>query len=194
MNQEEFLAQIVQALEASAIPYMVAGSHGSSYHGQPRATIDVDLVIDPSSEQLASFVALLGDRFYLNSDAARAALQNRSMFNVIASSEGWKADLIIRKDRPFSIEEFRRRQPAMMSGLSVPIASPEDVILTKLEWNKLTPSEQQVRDALSVAVVQGSKLDRAYLRHWGAALGVTGQLEEILRKADELDGRRDSAG
>jgi hypothetical protein len=185
MNQEEFLAQIVQALEASAIPYMVAGSHSSSYHGQPRATIDVDLVIDPSPEQLDSFVALLGDRFYLNPDAARDALQNRSMFNVIASSEGWKADMIIRKDRPFSIEEFRRRQPAMMSGLSIPIASPEDVILTKLEWNKLTPSEQQVRDAFSVAIVQGSKLDRAYLRQWGAALGVTEELEEILREADE---------
>ena len=45
-------------LEAASIPYMVAGSHASSYHGQPRATQDVDLVIDPSPQQFDEFLAL----------------------------------------------------------------------------------------------------------------------------------------
>src|SRR5262249_36296404 len=158
----------------------------SSYHGQPRATNDVDLVIDPTPEQLDRFLTLLGDRYYVSPEGAREALQRRSMFNVIAFDEGWKADLIVRKDRPFSLEEFRRRQLGNLHGCSVPFASAEDVILTKLEWNKITPSERQLKDALHVAAAQWTRLDRAYLRKWAVDLGVTDALEELLRQVEEL--------
>ena len=185
MTQEEFLTRVAHYLDAAGIPFMVAGSIGSSYHGQPRSTNDVDLVIDPTAAQLDHFLALLGDAYYVRPEAARAALQRRSLFNVIDLAEGWKADLIIRKDRPFSVEEFRRRQMATLHGQALPFASPEDVILTKLECNQMTPFERQLRDALNVAVVQGTRLDQAYLRQWAPQLGVAEQLEELLRKAGE---------
>jgi hypothetical protein len=108
------------------------------------------------------------------------------MFNVIDFSGGWKADLIVRKDRPFSIEELRRRQPGLLQGASLPVATPEDVILSKLEWSKITPSERQLRDALHVAVVQWARLDQQYLRRWAPSLGVADQLEELLREAAKL--------
>jgi hypothetical protein len=183
MSQEEFASRLADDLDASGIPFMVAGSHGSSYHGQPRTTHDLDLVIDPTREQLEHFLTLLGDRCYVSRDAALDALQRRSMFNVIDFDEGWKADLIIRKDRPFSVEEFRRRHPGTLLGRSLPIASPEDIILTKLEWNRITPSERQVADALNVVLVQGAKLDQGYLRHWAAVLGIGQDLETLLRTA-----------
>ena len=135
MTQEEFLAEMIRGLQTAGIPYMVAGSHASSYHGHPRATQDVDLVIDPSREQLDEFLGCLGESYYVSLDAAREALHGRSMFNVILFAEGWKADLIIRKDRPFSLEEFRRRQVCTLHGQTLSVASAEDVILTKLEWN-----------------------------------------------------------
>jgi hypothetical protein len=183
MTQEEFLAQLAGSLEAAGIAFMVAGSLGSSSYGQPRATRDADLVIDPTPEQLDRFLALLGPAFYVSPEAAHAALSRRSMFNVIDFADGHKADLIVRKDRPFSIEEFRRRQAGMILGRPVPVASAEDVILTKLEWNKITPSERQVADALQVAVVQRGRLDQAYLWRWAPSLGVAEQLEELLRAA-----------
>ena len=71
-------------------------------------------------------------------------------------------------------------------GLAVPVASPEDTILSKLEWATLEPSERQLRDALGVAALQGDQLDRAYLRKWAKELGVAEQLEEILRQAERL--------
>ena len=188
MSQEEFLAQVARCLETVGIPFMVAGSYGSSYHGQPRATNDVDLVIDPTAEQLDRFVALLGDRFYVSQEAAREALRRRSLFNLIDFTKGWKADLIVRKDRPFSIEEFRRRQTSNIHGYQIPVASAEDVILTKLEWDKLTPSERQLQDALNVAVVQGPRLDQDYLRKWAPSLGVAEKLEELLQKARAFQG------
>jgi hypothetical protein len=186
MNQEDFLAQVARCLETAGIPFMVAGSHGSSYHGQPRATNDIDLVIDPNPEQLDRFLTLLGQAYYASFEAAHEALRRRSMFNIIDFGEGWKADLIIRKDRPFSIEEFQRRQIGTLHGYPLPIATPEDVILTKLEWDKITPSERQVRDAFNVAVVQGARLDQGYLRKWAPALGVAQELEELLRTAEEV--------
>jgi hypothetical protein len=186
MSQEAFLAAVARTLDAAGIPFMVVGSFGSSYHGRPRATHDLDVVIDPTPAQLDDFLKLLGDRYYLSAEAARDALQRRSMFNVIDFDEGWKADLIVRKDRPFSVEEFQRRQPGVLHGCSVPIASAEDVILTKLEWNKITPSERQLSDALSVAAAQGAGLDQAYLRKWAPALGVLETLEELLRQAEQL--------
>jgi hypothetical protein len=188
MTQEEFLAEMTRRLESAGIPYMVAGSHASSFHGQPRATHDVDLVIDPSPEQLDQFLVLFDESYYVSREAAQEALRRRSMFNIILFAEGWKADLIFRKERPFSREEFRRRQASHLHGQTLSIASPEDVILTKLEWNQISPSERQVRDALNVALAQWSKLDMTYLRRWAADLGVADALEETLRQAKELVG------
>lgn len=87
------------------------------------------------------------------------------MFNVIHLETGFKIDLIIRKSRPFSRAEFARRLTAEMAGRPRWFASPEDVILSKLEWSKMGNSERQFLDALNVARVQGRSLDRAYLDH-----------------------------
>lgn len=186
MTQEEFVLAVADRLIRAGIPFMVVGSLASSTHGQPRYTADADLVVDPTAEQLETFLADLGEEFYTSPAGARDALGRRGMFNVLA--EGWKADLIVRKDRPFSIAEFGRRRAVTLSGRELPFASPEDVILSKLEWDRLSPSERQVRDAIQVAVVQGGALDRDHLRRWAADLGVTAKLEELLAEADRVIG------
>jgi hypothetical protein len=189
MSQEDLMLRLAERLDEAGIPFMVAGSHSSSFHSEPRTTKDVDLVIDPTADQLDRFLAGLGDRYYVSLESAREAMAQRSMFNIIDFDTGWKADLIVRKDRPFSIEEFGRRQAHVLYGRPLPIASPEDVILTKLEWDKITPSEQQVRDALNVAVVKWPTLDQVYLRKWAPVLGVGEKLEELLRNAEEQQPR-----
>src|SRR5437899_2207719 len=103
MTQGQFLVQLATELERAGIPFMVAGSHGSSFHGQPRTTNDVDVVIDPTPDQLERFLTQLGERYYFSRASAQEALARRSMFNLIDFDEGWKADLIIRKERPFSL-------------------------------------------------------------------------------------------
>jgi hypothetical protein len=69
-------------------------------------------------------------------------------------------------------------------GHAVPFATPEDIILAKLEWDRITPSERQLRDALNVLRVQGPGIDREHLRRWAPELGVAERLEELLRQAD----------
>ena len=175
----DFLGRLVALLEAAGIPHMVAGSVASSVHGEPRSTQDLDLVVDPTGPALSAFLeALPEDEFYVSEDAARDALRHRRQFNVIDLQTGWKADLILRKDRPFSQTEFERRQPATVLGVQVHLARAEDVLLTKLEWAKKGGgSERQLRDVRGILHADGA-LDEAYLQRWAAALDVVDLLEE----------------
>ena len=186
MGQKDFLARLVTKLENVGIPYMISGSLGSSFHGEPRATNDIDLIISPNAEQLNTFIQSLSEGYYVNPEAVHEAFRNRSAFNVIDHQTGWKADFIIRKDRPFSLEEFGRRIKGNIVGIRVFVISPEDAILSKLEWSKAGESDRQFRDALGVAVVQWETLDKEYLLKWAQELSVETLLENLLRSAEKL--------
>jgi len=173
MTLGELLADIGQRLSAAGIPFMVTGSVASSYHGEPRATRDLDIVIDPSAQALNAFLrALPTDQFYFDFDAAVAALAARSQFNLIEIASGWKVDLMIRRDRPFSVEEFERRQPAELLGGSTFVASAEDLVIAKLERAKAAESERQLRDVAAVLAASGEGLDYGYVERWVSALGL----------------------
>jgi hypothetical protein len=182
-SQNEFLQKLVSLLDAAGISYMLAGSVGSSFHGQPRATKDVDIVIDPTESQLEHFLQSLGKGYYVSFNAARDAFHRKSTFNIIDIENSWKADLIIRRDRPFSKVEFHRRQNVNLMGTTLWVVSPEDVILSKLEWAKDCLSEQQFRDALGVAVAQYNRLDKDYMRKWSIELHLENALEQLLIEA-----------
>jgi hypothetical protein len=188
-GQASFIQQVTAALERCGIPYMLAGSVASSFHGEPRATRDVDIVIDCNAESLHAFVAdVQSAGWYASGEAATTALRTRSTFNVVDTDSGWKADLIIRKSRPFSEEEFRRRQVVDLLGENapaVPVATPEDTILAKLEWHRESGSTQQLRDAAGVAAVAGTSLDRDYLRRWADELGISDLLATAVPDAPE---------
>ena len=186
MSQKDFLARLVMKLENAGIPYMISGSFGSSLHGEPRATNDIDLIIAPTARQLNTFIQSLSEGYYVSSEAAREAFRNRSMFNVIDYQTGWKADFIIRKDRAFSLEEFRRRICTNILGVQVSVVSPEDAILSKLEWSKKSESGLQFRDALGIAVVQWESLDKEYLRKWARELNIDDLLQTLLNNAEKL--------
>ncbi len=179
--EEAALVAVARALNLLAIPYMVTGSVASSYHGRPRSTHDADIVIDPTPDQLDRLVRSLVDAgFYVDLDRARDALRRRLQFNAIETESACKIDLIIRKDRPFSREELGRRQAAELApGVAVPLASPEDTILAKLEWaRKAGGSEKQIEDAAGVLAVN-PRLDRAYVERWARDLGVLDVWREI---------------
>jgi hypothetical protein len=182
------LQTLIKKLDQQGIPYMLSGSYTSSLHGRPRATNDADIIIAPSEENLIAFVKSLGDDYYVNSEAAHDAFKNLAMFNVIDIRNSFKADFIIRKDRPFSREEFQRRQKSNIMNLDVWVVSPEDVILSKLEWARDSESGLQFQDALGVAVVQYDRLDRDYLYKWAKELQVENSLGQLLKQAKEQSG------
>lgn len=183
-DQNAFLERIIKALEHANIPYMISGSIGSSFHGQPRATNDADIVIDPTLSQITAFMEALGPDYYVSKEATQQAIENRSMFNVIDIRFGHKADLIIRKDRPYSQQEFSRRTHANFLGIDVYVLSPEDSILSKLEWSKGRQSQIQFKDALGVLMTQKDNLDFDYLKKWARELGLDDAMDNLLKEID----------
>lgn len=144
----------------------------------------LDIVIHPTKKQIYDLIQLIGDNAYVSTEAAISALEHKGMFNVIDYQTGWKADLIIRKDRAFSITEFARRRKATVFDTEVLIVSPEDSILSKLEWTKKTLSDKQYLDLFSVASIKKDKLDFAYIKKWATELEVVDVLEKLLSDLD----------
>lgn len=134
---EGAIRRALAALQKAGVPYMLTGSFASSFHGAPRTTQDIDIVIAPTLGSLQRLVSEFPeDQYYVSREAALQAYGSESLFNVIDLESGWKIDFIVRKSRPFSVEEFARRREAEVLGTNVTIASAEDVILSKLEWAK----------------------------------------------------------
>lgn len=182
---KDFLQSVVENLQQAGIDYVICGSIAASFYGVERSTQDADIIINPNEEQLTNFLKLLGDAFYVSSDAALEALKRNTMFNIIDVENAWKADLIIRKKTDFHAEEFRRKRKEKLLGKDLYILSPEDTILSKLEWAENSSSEQQFRDALCVAIIQYDHLDRDYLYKWAKELKVESSLERLLKQAKE---------
>jgi len=154
------LEQVGTALDSLEIPWMLAGSAASSTWGEVRSTQDIDIVASRMS-QVSLCRALPAERWYADIDMVIDAARRQSMFNLIELETGWNVDVILRKGREFSRAEFERRRRAVVDGVEVWVASPEDVLLAKLEWAKSTGSERQPRDAAGIVAVQGPALDGA---------------------------------
>ena len=119
MEQADLLRKVLEILESSRITYMLVGSIASGAYGEPRMTQDIDIVIGPAEKQLINFIESLGPDYYVSLEAARDAFTRSSMFNVIDNKYGWKADFIIRKERPFSLEEFDRKGLFKLKDMNV---------------------------------------------------------------------------
>jgi hypothetical protein len=181
------LAGTIARLERASVPYMITGSVASSYHGEPRATRDLDIVIDPDPEGINRLVGELERAgLYVDADTALRALDDRTQFNAIDAATGWKVDFLIRKDRPFSREEFGRRTRADLLGTAAWLASPEDTIIAKLEWAMASGSDLQLGDVVAMLDIGGESLDLAYMERWVAGLGLDTPWSraQLLRAAD----------
>lgn len=172
MTLGSLLADIVARLDAAGIPYMVTGSVAGAFHGEPRMTLDIDLVIDPTRQRLLQFVAdLVAAGYYADLDVARQALDDRTQFNAV-SPDSSKVDFMIRKDRPFSLAEFGRRIRAELLGTTADLTTAEDLVLAKLEWAAATGSDRQLRDIAGIVAIS-TEMDTQYIDRWADVLGVS---------------------
>jgi hypothetical protein len=177
---EELLSRLVPALTRAQVPYMLTGSVASSAHGMPRSTRDLDIVIAPTHEQLLALMQQFpGDRYYVDEQQALHALANRSQFNIIDFSTGWKTDFIIAQDSEYGRSALSRRMLIDMAGTAIYVAAPEDVLIAKLQWAKRGESDRQLQDAAGIITTQGSKLDLSYIERWVRELRLDEEWEAV---------------
>ena len=183
MTISDLLARIAGILEDAGVPYMITGSLAAAFYAALRATQDLDVVLDSTLEGVDAVVDRLeAAGLYGSREAAHEAYRRRGVFNAIDPDQGWKADFIFRKERPFSVAEFARRRRAGVLGIEVSIASIEDLIVAKLEWAALGDSELQRRDVLQLLEQAADSLDRAYVSEWVEKLGIRADWDEALAR------------
>ncbi|MGE3173994.1 MAG: hypothetical protein AB7O97_15315 [Planctomycetota bacterium] len=181
----EPLREVVACLDRLGVPFFVAGSVASTMHGEIRTTQDVDLVVELDEPRVRALVEALQDRYYVDEASVVDAVRRRSSCNLIHLATAFKVDLFVRRERPFSRSEMARRERVAVGGLTLPMATAEDCVLTKLEWFEKggRVSDRQWRDVLGVIKGRGDRLDVGYLRRWAAELGLRELLDRALHEA-----------
>jgi hypothetical protein len=152
-----------------------------------RTTQDSDIVAEMRLEHLQPFVSALQAEFYVDDEMIADSIQHNSSFNIIHRETMFKVDVFIPRPRPFLQSQLARAQKQTFTferEVSAKFASPEDTILSKLEWYRLggEVSERQWRDILGVLKTRAGELDLAYLKKWASELKVADLLERVLQK------------
>ena len=183
----EVTLKVTGVLEALGIPYIIGGSLASTLYGMLRTTQDSDIITEMRLEHVQPFVAALENEFFMDVEMITDAIRHHSSFNIIHHESMFKVDVINPDPRPFQRSQLTRAQRQTFefeTTLSANFASPEDTILSKLEWYRLGEevSERQWRDILGVLKVRQGELDLDYLQKWAAELQVTDLLTRALKE------------
>jgi hypothetical protein len=172
-SQQKVFARIIDILEKLKIPYMIGGSVASIAYGEPRMTLDMDLVVDLGEKQAGELAASFGTEYYADLDSMLEAVKMKSHFNIIQSELGVKIDFYILKDDEFSQKEFERRRKEFLDAEKQAIfASPEDIIIKKMEWYKWGESRKHLDDIRGMLKLSEDKLDLNYIEKWAAKLNL----------------------
>jgi hypothetical protein len=173
---------VSQALTEIGVVHTIGGSLAASFAGEPRTTIDIDIVAAIEEFHAERFVALLIRDFYVDDASLRRAVHERSSTNLIHHQSQLKVDLFVAGGTPLDAQQLARRHVVDVGmGRTLPVHPPEDILLQKLRWYQKggSTSDRQWRDIQGIIRVQGERLDRGYLREHAPAL----EVEDLLTRA-----------
>lgn len=186
MGQREILCDIVHLLTKNKILYLLTGSFAVSYYGIPRATHDIDFVIEVDRENYSNLKKAIDglDKSYLiDKDQIEEAIKKSSQFNIIHLDSGIKIDFWFAGQNDFNLYKLKRGKNITLFKQKIHLISPEDLILTKLLWCKQIRSERHIRDCTGIWKIQGKNLDKKYLELWVKRLMI-GRYYREMQKID----------
>ena len=174
------LAIFAPGLNALGVPWMTVGSIASSAYGEPRSTLDVDIVAVVKAQDAARFLAVFPEtEFYCPPTEiiqAELARPDHGHFNLIHQHSIYKADIYIATGSAFERWAFESRRPLVVGEMPVWLAPPEYVIVHKLEFFREGGSEKHLRDIRGMLAV--TDVDHAFLEREIAQRG----LGDVWRK------------
>ena len=181
----EVTLKVTNILESLGVPYLIGGSLASTLYGMVRSTQDSDIVAEMRPEHVQAFVASLQNEFFIDEEMIAESVKTNSSFNIIHRDTMFKVDVFVPLPRPFlqsQISRAQRQTFSLESEISANFASPEDTILSKMEWYRMggEVSDRQWRDILGVMKTRAGDLDIDYLRKWARELKVTDLLEHAI--------------
>ena len=177
---------VVRHLDAMDILHTIGGSIASSFAGEPRSTVDIDIVVALEERHVDALVAALSAEFYVDADALRRAIRTHSSTRLIHRTTQLKVDLFVAGGTPLDAGQLARRLLVDLGdGRCLHVHPPEDILLQKLRWYRPggEVSDREWRDIAAIIRVQGRRVDREYLRESAGILGVSDLLERALGEA-----------
>ena len=160
----KLLKRITKSLENKNIPYMLSGSIALNNYAIPRMTMDIDIVIRLHEENIEDFLSIFDENYYINKEVVKKEMKSLGMFNVIDHQTGFKVDFILRKSSEYRKHEFSKRRKIQIVDFDVWIVSPEDLIISKIEWIQQLQSDKQISDIGNLLAMP--ELDTKYIAKW----------------------------
>jgi hypothetical protein len=181
-SEHDIFLEVIGILDKLNISYMIGGSVASIAYGEPRLTLDMDVVVDLLPQQAEQIIKSLGPEYYVSLESINEAIINRGHFNIIQSEAGIKVDFYILSDDEMNRLQFsRKRISAFDENNKASFASPEDIILKKLEWYKMGESQKHLEDIKGILRVSSSRLDLSYIDKWSAQIGALDIWQQIKK-------------
>jgi len=187
MGLFELLQKIVEVFEGIQIPYLITGSVAAMAYGEPRLTNDIDIVAAIEERHIGVLLKEFpANEFYVDEETMMEAIGKDGQFNIIHPASGLKVDIIIKQNNAFDISRFsrlRRIYPA--ESYQANFASPEDVIIKKMEYYKEGGAEKHLRDITGILKISGEMVDKDYIAEWSRQLELTEIWDAIQRRLGE---------
>ncbi|MBC8320884.1 MAG: hypothetical protein H8E34_09200 [Bacteroidetes bacterium] len=164
------LKRLTKEFDFHNISYMLSGSVAMGIYTVPRMTLDIDIVIELDNSNIDVFLNIFKENFYINAASVKEEIKRRGMFNVIDHDTGYKVDFIVRKESKYRRLEFARKRKANINDFSVWVVSPEDLVISKIEWIQQYPSPKQINDIENI--LDYEDIDKTYIIEWCNELGL----------------------
>ena len=180
-----------------SIPSYLGGSVASSLYGMQQLAQDIDLVANLPEHRLPTLLALLGQHYILNMDAARQALQERAWFPLIHLDSLMKIDVILPRAGAFDTAMSQLVAFCTLDERYQPfkVASAYEMILFKLQRYQHDErsrsdgmrDDAEWNDIMGMLKVQGPDLDLMLLEQWAGRLDVADTWQRALTDAGLID-------
>ena len=155
------------------------GFDGGNYWGIPRSTHDIDFVIEYEAKDIGRIIDTFEDEFFIQRTSVQSALNPPFQFNALDNRSAMKVDFFRLAGDDYELERFKRRMPIKLLDIEAFIATPEDIVLHKLRWYTISPSDRQLKDAAGIVSISGHLMDAEYLNHWAKKIKVSELLEQV---------------
>jgi hypothetical protein len=173
--------RVTRALDALGVVSTAGGSIAASLAGEPRSTLDIDIVAALDELHVEGLVDALSGEFYIDPDSLHRAIRTHSSANLIHETTQFKVVIFVAGGTPLDAQQLARRRAVRIGDHTLFVHPPEDILLQKLRWYRRggETSDRQWRDIVSIVRTQGPQLDREYLSSNAPTVGV----EDLLVRA-----------
>jgi Nucleotidyl transferase of unknown function (DUF2204) len=130
MSLNADLKEFIGLLNSRGVDYVIVGAHSLAFHGRPRYTGDLDILVRPSPENAAKLVSLLRDFGFGKADFAESDFTAPERMIQLGRAPN-RIDLLTSISGVPIDDAFKSRISTQLEGLPVFVLGKESLIRNK---------------------------------------------------------------